>query len=359
MSEPSFDHQPVMRDEIVDALSPVPSGVVLDATLGGAGHSEALLESRDDIRVLGLDRDGDALAAAWRRLAPHADRVMTQRCRFDELDEAMRANEVEQLSGALFDLGVSSPQLDRAERGFSYRNDGPLDMRMDTDARWSADDVVNGYAESELADIIRRYGDERFARRIAAAIVAARPIESTTRLAEVITTAIPAPARRTGGHPAKRTFQAIRIEVNGELDALPDALDRAIDALVPGRPARRALVPLRRGSDRQGTDPRRRDRRVRMPARAAVRVRGGTDRSCRPWHPEAPDRRRTGDATGGRRRPDSASPRSSNRHRGARPDGDPLLRPGSPKGSQPSPPRSTRRRRRPRVIGPQSTSSTR
>jgi len=248
MSEPSFDHQPVMRDEIVDALSPVPSGVVLDATLGGAGHSEALLESRDDIRVLGLDRDGDALAAAWRRLAPHADRVMTQRCRFDELDEAMRANDVEQLSGALFDLGVSSPQLDRSERGFSYRNDGPLDMRMDTDARWSADDVVNGYAESELADIIRRYGDERFSRRIAAAIVAARPIESTTRLAEVITTAIPAPARRTGGHPAKRTFQAIRIEVNGELDALPDALDRAIDALVPG--GRLAVLSYHSGEDR-------------------------------------------------------------------------------------------------------------
>ncbi|MFW2333161.1 16S rRNA (cytosine(1402)-N(4))-methyltransferase RsmH [Ilumatobacter sp.] len=248
MSEPSFDHQPVMRDEIVDALSPVPSGVVLDATLGGAGHSEALLESRDDIRVLGLDRDGDALAAAWRRLAPHADRVMTQRCRFDELDEAMRANDVEQLSGALFDLGVSSPQLDRAERGFSYRNDGPLDMRMDTDARWSADDVVNGYAESELADVIRRYGDERFSRRIAAAIVAARPIESTTRLAEVITTAIPAPARRTGGHPAKRTFQAIRIEVNGELDALPDALDRAIDALVPG--GRLAVLSYHSGEDR-------------------------------------------------------------------------------------------------------------
>jgi len=248
MSEPAFEHEPVMRDEIVEALAPVPAGVLLDATLGGAGHSEALLESRDDIRVLGLDRDGDALAAAWRRLAPHADRVMTQRCRFDDLDEAMRDNDVEHLSGALFDLGVSSPQLDRAERGFSYRHDGPLDMRMDSDARWSADDVVNGYAESELADIIRRYGDERFSRRIAAAIVEARPIESTTRLAEVITTAIPAPARRTGGHPAKRTFQAIRIEVNGELDALPEALDRAIDALVPG--GRLAVLSYHSGEDR-------------------------------------------------------------------------------------------------------------
>ena len=243
-----FDHEPVMRQEIVDALAPSPAGVVLDATLGGAGHSEALLESRDDVRVLGLDRDQDALDFATQRLAPYGDRVMTHRCRFDRLREAMDANDVDELSAALFDLGVSSPQLDRPERGFSYRNDGPLDMRMDAYAPWSADDVVNGYAESDLARIIHRYGDERFARRIAAAIVAARPIESTTRLAEVITSAIPAPARRTGGHPAKRTFQAIRIEVNGELDALPDALDQAIEALVPG--GRLAVLSYHSGEDR-------------------------------------------------------------------------------------------------------------
>lgn len=252
MSEPDFEHAPVMRLEIVDALARVPAGVVLDATLGGGGHSEALLESRDDIRVLGLDRDGDALEFAERRLAPHSERVMTHRCRFDQLGEAMRAHDVEGLSAALFDLGVSSPQLDRAERGFSYRNEGPLDMRMDADAPWSADDVVNGYAEQELADIIRRYGDERFSRRIAAAIVAARPIESTTQLAEVVTGAIPAPARRTGGHPAKRTFQAIRIEVNGELEALPDALDQAIDALVPG--GRLAVLSYHSGEDRIAKD---------------------------------------------------------------------------------------------------------
>ena len=243
-----FDHAPVMRQEIVDALAPTPSGVVLDATLGGGGHSEALLEARDDVSILGLDRDQDALDAATGRLAPYGDRVMTHRCRFDQLNEAMDANDVDGLSGALFDLGVSSPQLDRPERGFSYRHDGPLDMRMDADAPWSADDVVNGYAQAELADIIHRYGDERFARRIAAAIVDARPIESTNRLAEVITSAIPAPARRTGGHPAKRTFQAIRIEVNGELDALPDALDRAIDALVPG--GRLAVLSYHSGEDR-------------------------------------------------------------------------------------------------------------
>ena len=244
----SFDHEPVMRDEIVDAIAPTPPGVVLDATLGGGGHSEALLAARDDVRVLGLDRDPAALDFASRRLSPYGDRVMTHRCRFDELQEAMEANQVDGLSAALFDLGVSSPQLDRAERGFSYRQEGPLDMRMDSDAPWSADDVVNGYAESELADVIHRYGDERFARRIASAIIAARPIESTTRLAEVVTSAIPAPARRTGGHPAKRTFQAIRIEVNGELDALPDALDRAIDALVPG--GRLAVLSYHSGEDR-------------------------------------------------------------------------------------------------------------
>ncbi len=243
-----FAHDPVMRDEIVDVMRTVPPGVVLDATLGGGGHSEAILDARDDVRVLGIDRDPMALAAAGERLSRFGDRVMTHRCRFDELDSAMSANDVGHLSGALFDLGVSSPQLDIAERGFSYRQDGPLDMRMDTDAPWSADDVVNGYGEAELARVIQQHGDERFARRIAKAIVAARPIETTNRLAEVVTSAIPAPARRTGGHPAKRTFQAIRIEVNGELDALPDALDRAIEALAPG--GRLAVLSYHSGEDR-------------------------------------------------------------------------------------------------------------
>jgi 16S rRNA (cytosine1402-N4)-methyltransferase len=244
----AFEHAPVMRDEIVAALREVPAGVVLDATLGGGGHAEALLDARADLRVLGLDRDASALDAARERLARFGERAMTHRCRFDALDEAMDAHAVRELSGALFDLGVSSPQLDRAERGFSYRHEGPLDMRMDTDARWSADDGVNGFGEGELADVIRRHGDERFAARIAAAIVAARPIETTTRLAEVVTAAIPAPARRTGGHPAKRTFQAIRIEVNGELDVLPEAIDKAIDALAPG--GRLAVLSYHSGEDR-------------------------------------------------------------------------------------------------------------
>lgn len=248
MSSVDFDHDPVMKTEIVASFSSVPAGVVLDATLGGGGHSEALLESRDDLSVLGLDRDPAALEAAVARLDRFGDRVMTHRCRFDDLDSAMAAHSIDVLSGALFDLGVSSPQLDRPDRGFSYRSDGPLDMRMDSDAPWSADDVVNGYAEHELADIIRRYGDERFAGRIARAVVAARPIESTTHLAEVVTTAIPAAARRTGGHPAKRTFQAIRIEVNGELDALPEALDKAVDALAEG--GRLAVLSYHSGEDR-------------------------------------------------------------------------------------------------------------
>jgi 16S rRNA (cytosine1402-N4)-methyltransferase len=252
MSDAEFTHEPVMRADIVDCFRTVPPGVVLDATLGGGGHSEAILDARGDLRVLGLDRDPDALAAAERRLGRFGDRVMTHRCRFDDLDAAMAAHRVEELSGALFDLGVSSPQLDRPERGFSYRHEGPLDMRMDVDAPWSAADVVNGYAEHELARIIRQYGDERYAARIAAAIVAARPVETTTQLAEIVTAAIPAPARRTGGHPAKRTFQAIRIEVNGELDALPEALDKAIDALTPG--GRLAVLSYHSGEDRIAKD---------------------------------------------------------------------------------------------------------
>jgi 16S rRNA (cytosine1402-N4)-methyltransferase len=244
----AFSHDPVMKDEIVATFRDVPSGVVLDATLGGGGHTEAILDSRRDLRVLGLDRDPAALSAATERLDRFGDRLMTHRCRFDDLDQAMAAHSIEALSGALFDLGVSSPQLDQAARGFSYRQEGPLDMRMDTDVPWSADDVVNGYAETELARVIRVHGDERFAKRIAAAIVAARPIESTTQLAEVVTSAIPAAARRTGGHPAKRTFQAIRIEVNGELEALPEALDKAVDALAPG--GRLAVLSYHSGEDR-------------------------------------------------------------------------------------------------------------
>ena len=243
-----FEHAPVMVDEITAVFANVPSGTVVDATLGGGGHSAALLDSRDDLDVIGIDQDHDALQAATTRLAGYGDRLRTSQRRFDQLDEALAEHDVERISGALFDLGVSSPQLDRGDRGFSYRHEGPLDMRMDSDQTWSADDVVNGYSESDLARIIKRYGDERFASRIARAICAARPIQTTTELAAVVTLAIPAAARRTGGHPAKRTFQAIRIEVNDELGVLPDALDQAVRATRPG--GRIAVLSYHSGEDR-------------------------------------------------------------------------------------------------------------
>lgn len=243
-----FHHRPVMVDEITALFGTVPSGTVLDATLGGGGHSDALLATWPHLRVLGLDRDEQALAAATQRLAHHGDRVQVFHSRFDGLEHAMEALSVDTLSGALFDLGVSSPQLDEADRGFSYRHEAPLDMRMDRTQVWTAADVVNGYSTDELTRVLHQYGDERFARRIAQAIVAARPIESTVELAEVVVGAIPAPARRTGGHPAKRTFQAIRIEVNGELDVLPGALDSAISRTRPG--GRLAVLSYHSGEDR-------------------------------------------------------------------------------------------------------------
>ncbi len=243
-----FEHRPVMVDEITSIFAAVPAGTIVDATLGGGGHSASLLRSRDDLAVLGIDQDADAIAAATARLAEYHDRFATCRCRFDQLDEALASNGLDEVSGVLFDLGVSSPQLDRGDRGFSYQHDGPLDMRMDSDQSWSANDVVNGYSEAQLGRLIKQYGDERFARRIARAICSARPIQSTTELAAIVTAAIPAAARRTGGHPAKRTFQAIRIEVNDELGALPEALDQAIIATSPG--GRIAVLSYHSGEDR-------------------------------------------------------------------------------------------------------------
>jgi 16S rRNA (cytosine1402-N4)-methyltransferase len=243
-----FEHRPVMVAQIVAVFATVPPGWVLDATLGGAGHAAALLEAHPHVRVLGLDRDGDALVAANERLAVFGERVKTAHLRFDLLDDAMRSLSIDHLSGALFDLGVSSPQLDRAERGFSYRNEAPLDMRMDQRETWTAGDIVNGYDEVTLAHVLRQHGDERFAARIARAIVAARPIETTTRLAEVVVSAIPAAARRTGGHPAKRTFQAVRIELNHELEVLPAALDLAMERTEVG--GRIAVLSYHSGEDR-------------------------------------------------------------------------------------------------------------
>lgn len=236
MSEFSFHHLPVMVHDVVELMAPVPPGVVLDATVGGGGHAEALLAAHGHLEVVGLDRDPEAVVAATQRLAPFVSRVQIRHGRFDALADVMNELGYSHASAVLFDLGVSSPQLDRAERGFSYRRSGPLDMRMDSDddATRTAGDLVNGASEADLAELISRFGDERFARRIAQAIVAARPVTTTTELAEVVRGAIPAPARRRGRHPATRTFQALRIVVNAELDILPDAVDQALGLLAPG-----------------------------------------------------------------------------------------------------------------------------
>ena len=243
-----FRHQPVLLERIVELFARVPPGWVVDATVGGGGHASALLEAHPHLKVLGLDQDSDALAAAAARLDPFGDRVRLHLTRFDALEHIVEQLDTTPVSGVLFDLGVSSPQLDRAARGFSYRHDAPLDMRMDQRQVRSAADVVNGTDEQELAGLIRAFGDERFARRIAKAIVAARPVKTTTELAGIIRDAIPAPARRTGGHPAKRTFQAIRIAVNAELDVLAPAIDAGIAALQPG--GRCAVLSYHSGEDR-------------------------------------------------------------------------------------------------------------
>ncbi len=251
-SNPSkpFVHASVLLDRVVELFAPVPAGTIVDATLGGAGHAAALLEARDDLRILGLDQDHHALVAAQARLAPFGDRATATHARFDQLATVVAAAGAanQPIVGVLFDLGVSSPQFDRPERGFSYRNDAPLDMRMDTTRGRTAADLVNDTDERELAGILRRYADERFAGRIAKAIVHARPVLTTTELSAIVVSAIPAPARRTGGHPAKRTFQALRIAVNEELEVIPPALDAAIDVVVPG--GRVVVISFHSGEDR-------------------------------------------------------------------------------------------------------------
>ena len=228
MSRAASYHEPVLVAPVVEALAAIAPRLVLDATFGGGGHSRALLAAVPGLRIVALDRDPDAAAAA-RGLSA----VSLHRTDFRHLEDVLAEEEVDELDGAVFDLGVSSHQLDVGERGFSYRSPGPLDMRMGPDAPHDAGHFVNEVGRPELADIIRRYGEERFADRIAAAIVAARPIADTARLAEVIAAAVPAPAR-DHGHPARRTFQALRIAVNDELDALAFALDAALRVLRSG-----------------------------------------------------------------------------------------------------------------------------
>ena len=245
-------HVPVLLDRCVELLEPAltrrsadGSGAVLvDATLGAGGHAERFLTELPGLRLIGLDRDPNALWIAGERLAPFAERVLLTRTRFDDIERALAesgywASESgrPEIDAILFDLGVSSMQLDRTDRGFSYSVDAPLDMRMDPDAELTAAEVINTYDEKSLARILREFGEERFAGRIAAQIVrrrARRPFARTGELVELLYEAIPAPARRTGGHPAKRTFQALRIAVNGELDVLRAALPAALASLNKG-----------------------------------------------------------------------------------------------------------------------------
>ena len=222
-------HLPVMVDRVVEWLRPLDGSIIVDATFGGGGHSAALLDALPRARVVALDRDPDAAMAAA-RLGP---RIAFHRSDFRHLQAVLTEEGLDDLDGAVFDLGVSSHQLDVGERGFSYRRPGPLDMRMGPDASLTADEVVNTWSEHDLADVIRRYGEERFAARIAAAVVRARPIADTAQLADVVAGAVPARAR-DHGHPARRTFQGIRIAVNDELAALTDGLDVALRLLRPG-----------------------------------------------------------------------------------------------------------------------------
>jgi 16S rRNA (cytosine1402-N4)-methyltransferase len=236
--EVPFEHRPVMVAEVLRLLEPVPPGLVVDATVGGGGHAAAILGSRPDLRLLGIDRDPAAVAAAGAALEPFGARGRIVRGGFEGVADIVGPGHSgegsEAIVGILFDLGVSSAQLDSRVRGFSYwADEAPLDMRMDSAQTLTADTVVNDYSEADLAALIARNGEERYARRIAAQIVAARPLHTTGDLVAAVKAGIPAAARRRGGHPARRTFQAIRIEVNRELPNLAAGLDESVHLLAP------------------------------------------------------------------------------------------------------------------------------
>jgi 16S rRNA (cytosine1402-N4)-methyltransferase len=247
MSQPPFRHVPVMVSEVLAALATVPAGVVLDATVGAGGHASAILESRPDLSVVALDRDPDAVAVAASALRRFGSRAVVLQARFETLHELLDSSGVGLLSGAVFDLGVSSAQLERPERGFSYRLEGPLDMRMDPTGNFTAADVVNHWTSEQLTAIFAAAGEVRFASRMARAVVAARPLSTTTELAAVVSGAVPAQARRRG-HPARRVFQALRIAVNEELTSLPAAIDQALSRLAPG--GRCCVISYHSGEDR-------------------------------------------------------------------------------------------------------------
>lgn len=218
-------HQPVLLQEVLEAFDSIPTGVIVDATFGGGGHARAIAARFEDSTVIGIDRDPDARRNAGEITVLDGD--------FGDLDSLLDDAGIDRIAGALFDLGISSHQVDVAERGFSFHDDGPLDMRMDPSRGPSAADIVNTYHEDELARVIRTYGEEQQARRIARAIVAARPLHRTSELVEVISAAVPAAVRRKG-HPARKTFQALRIEVNGELESVRSGVDAALARLIIG-----------------------------------------------------------------------------------------------------------------------------
>jgi 16S rRNA (cytosine1402-N4)-methyltransferase len=240
MGTAAAGHLPVMRDRVLELLAPaldLPGAVLVDATLGRAGHASALLAAHPGLTLIGIDTDAAAIEESRQVLANFADRVTLLQAVYDELPRVLEEAGLSAVQGVLFDLGVSSPQLDDPSRGFSYSQDAPLDMRMNQAGGLTAADVLNTYPADRLARVLRDYGEERFARRIADAVARERarsPLTSTARLAEIVRESIPAPARRTGGNPAKRTFQALRIEVNGELGALNRALPAALDAIAVG-----------------------------------------------------------------------------------------------------------------------------
>ncbi|MBH0170677.1 16S rRNA (cytosine(1402)-N(4))-methyltransferase RsmH [Fictibacillus sp. 18YEL24] len=232
-----FDHITVLKQESVDALHVRPDGIYVDCTLGGAGHSALILSQLETGHLYAFDQDDIAIENARQVLKEHEGKYTIIRSNFRHIKEELSKRGIHKVDGILFDLGVSSPQLDEADRGFSYQHDAELDMRMDQSSDLTAKEVVNEWTFNELMKIISRYGEEKFAKQIARKIEAAREkkeIQTTGELVEIIKDAIPAPARRTGGHPAKRTFQAIRIAVNDELNAFEDALHDSIELLAVG-----------------------------------------------------------------------------------------------------------------------------
>ncbi|MDR7243480.1 MULTISPECIES: 16S rRNA (cytosine(1402)-N(4))-methyltransferase RsmH [Priestia] len=233
-----FNHTTVLLKEAAEGLNIKPDGVYVDCTLGGAGHSEYIVKQLSEKgKLIAFDQDDVALANAKEKLAPYLDRVILIKSNFRYLKEQLMKHGIEEVDGVLFDLGVSSPQLDTPERGFSFHHDAPLDMRMDQNSMFSAYNVVNEWPYEKLVKIFFQYGEEKFSKQIARKIEAYReskPIETTLELVDLIKDGIPAPARRTGGHPAKRIFQAIRIAVNDELQVFEDAIEQAMDVIKKG-----------------------------------------------------------------------------------------------------------------------------